>query len=74
VGLLASAWLVAAVRLGGAGLAAARPDAPWGPLEVVFPRFASTPGPYVLAASLGLVLLGLVAFEAWRARRRPARG
>lgn len=71
IGLAASTWLVVAVRLDHGGLAAARPNAPWGPLEVVFPLFAASPAPYVLAGALGAAVLIVVAVEVWRARRVP---
>jgi hypothetical protein len=70
-------WLVVAVRWGGAGLARDRPDAPWGPLEVVFPLYGDDPLPYVLAAVIAaaLALAFLVPPREWRrllSRKRAA--
>lgn len=64
IGLAASAWLYADVRLGHGGLVAPLPDAPWGPLERVFPLFThGSTYPFVLASALALVAAGLVARE-----------
>ena len=67
IGIAASVWLYAEVRLGDAGLAANVPDAPWGPLVHAFPLFA--PGatyPFVLAGALALAAAALVAHEVRR--------
>lgn len=72
VGIVASAWLYAETRWGGAGLAAGRPDVPWGPLEDVFPLFEEgNTGAFVLAGALagGLVALCLLA---WRHSRQSS--
>jgi hypothetical protein len=64
IGVAASVWLYFDVRLGGAGLVAGRPDAPWGPLDRVFPLF--TPGavyPFVLAAALAAAAAFLLALD-----------
>ena len=53
LGIVASAWLYADVRLGDGGLAADRPPAPWGPLEQLFPLYGREPLPYVLTAVAG---------------------
>ena len=71
-GIVASAWLYADVRWGGGGLAAGRPDAPWGPLEDVFPLFDDgNTGAYVVAGALAGVLAGLCLL-AWRHSRQSA--
>jgi hypothetical protein len=67
--LVASIWLYLDVRLGSGGLAAGRPDAPWGPLEAAFPYFGADPFPYVLAAAIGAALAALAAREALHWRR-----
>ena len=64
LGVLASAWVWLDVRLGGAALAIDRPNAPWGPLDVLFPFYGDSPLPYVLtgavaAAALVLLRIGL---------------
>lgn len=66
LGIAASIWIYIAVRFGDAALAAGRPDAPWGPLDVVFPRYGSSPLPYVVT------LLALAAIVALLARDRRA--
>ncbi|HEY0631196.1 MAG TPA: hypothetical protein VGC98_04005 [Thermoleophilaceae bacterium] len=64
IGVAASAWLYADVRLGDGGLVAPLPDAPWGPLERVFPLFThGSTYPFVLASALALVAAGLLACE-----------
>lgn len=67
--LVASAWTTVALRIGAGDLAGDRPNAPLGPLEVVFPSFGSGPGPYVLAAVVAAGLAGLLAADAVRSRR-----
>jgi hypothetical protein len=72
VGVVASGWLYAEARWGGAGLAAGRPDAPWGPLEDVFPLFEEgNTGAFVVA---GLLAVGLAALclLAWRHSRQSS--
>ncbi len=59
----ASLWLWLDVRLGDGGLAAGRPDAPFGPLTDVLPRFDDSAGPYVLAGAVGVALAALVVRE-----------
>jgi hypothetical protein len=72
IGVVASAWLYADVRWGGGGLAAGRPDAPWGPLEDVFPLFDDgNTGAYVVAGAIGGALVGLCLL-AWRHSRQSA--
>jgi hypothetical protein len=73
VGVAASVWLYLDVRLGG-GLAAGRPDAPWGPLESVFPLFDSSALPYALAAAAAVVAVALVLVDSrhWRRVAREA--
>jgi hypothetical protein len=70
VGVAASAWLYADVRLGGAGLVSGLPDAPWGPLERAFPLFTrGSTYPFVLAAALAAAALALLALD-YRQRAR----
>jgi hypothetical protein len=68
LGIAGSVWLYLAVRLGHAGLASGRPDAPWGPLVRVFPRFDGSPYPDAVAIAAGLLLLALAGWQArqWR--------
>ncbi len=72
-----SVWLYIAVRLGHWGLAAGRPNAPWGPLVHVFPRFDGSAFPDGVAIAAGVLLLALAWWQArqWRqvgALRYPA--
>jgi hypothetical protein len=70
IGVAASAWLVADVRLGHAGLVTGLPDAPWGPLESAFPLFVrGSTYPFVLAAVVTAVALALIAID-YRQRAR----
>jgi hypothetical protein len=68
IGVAASAWLYADVRAGDAGLAAVPPDAPWGPLEALFPLFDGSPLPNAVAAAAGAAALALLLVDArhWR--------
>jgi murein peptide amidase A len=50
IGVVASVWLYVDVRSGDGFLATGRPNAPWGPLEVVWPPFGDRVWPDVLAA------------------------
>ena len=70
-GVAASVWLYVDVRWGDGGLAAGRPDAPWGPLEAVFPLFDDSTVPYVVAGAIGAGLVALC-FLAWRNSRQSA--
>jgi hypothetical protein len=64
IGVAGSVWLYADVRLGDGGLAANVPDAPWGPLERVFPLFTQgSTYPFVLAGVLALAAAALLARE-----------
>ena len=72
VGVAASVWLYAAVRWGDSGLAANRPDAPWGPLEAIFPLYDGSALPYVVAGLIG-VALALAFFVPAREWRRLLR-
>ncbi|MEA2411566.1 MAG: hypothetical protein QOC77_2127 [Thermoleophilaceae bacterium] len=73
VGVVASVWLYADVRWGGGGLVANLPDAPWGPLERVFPLFSrGSTYPFVLAAVLVAAAAALLFRDARGWRRRPA--
>ena len=71
LGVVASVWLYVDVRWGDGGLAAGRPDAPWGPLEAVFPLFDDSTLPYVVAGAIGAGLAALC-FLAWRNSRQSA--
>jgi hypothetical protein len=74
IGIVASVWLYLDVRAGDAGLAAGRPDAPWGPLERAFPLFErGATYPFVLAATLAVGVAAFLVLD-WRraATRRPA--
>jgi hypothetical protein len=75
LGVVASVWLWIAVRWDGAGLAADRPRAPWGPLDAAFPLFAAGALPYVIAALIGVALAAVffVPERAWRQLLRRAR-
>jgi hypothetical protein len=73
IGVAASVWIYVAVRAGDAGWAADRPDAPWGPLTGLLPRFGGGAAyPYVLAGAIGLALVAAIAWsELRRSARRP---
>ncbi len=68
VSVAASTWLYLAVRLGSDGLVEPRPDAPFGPLTELFPRFGDSPWPYALAAGIAAALAALALLEIrnWR--------
>jgi hypothetical protein len=69
--LAASVWLYVEVRLGGGGLVIGRPDAPFGPLTEVFPRFTEgSVWPFVLAGLVAAALALLVALELRHSRQR----
>jgi hypothetical protein len=64
-----SAWLYADVRWGAGSLVTDRPDAPFGPLTDVLPRYSPGGGwPFWLAGAIGLATLALVLREARAAR------
>jgi hypothetical protein len=67
--LAASVWLYVDVRWGSGGLAAGRPDAPWGPLVKVFPSFDGSAYPTVVAIVAGVLIL-LVGWRDTRQWRR----
>lgn len=69
LGLAGSVWLWIDSRSGG-GLVDDRPDAPWGPLVDLFPRFHGGAWPYVLMAAVLLALAAPVAREEIELRRR----
>jgi hypothetical protein len=74
IGVAASVWLYVDVRWGGGGLVVGLPDATWGPLEWVFPRFSEgSTYPFVLAALLAVAAAALLARDARVWRRRPAK-
>ncbi|HWH43241.1 MAG TPA: hypothetical protein VNT32_00780 [Thermoleophilaceae bacterium] len=68
VGVASSVWLWLDVRLREGGLVGPLPDAPLGPLVDLLPLYDGSAGPLALAAAIGVVLAGLVALEARRAR------
>ena len=76
IGVAASVWVYLAVRLGDAGWVTGLPNAPFGPLTDLLPRFGHGRAyPIALAAVLGLALVALVASsELRRSRRVPAGG
>jgi hypothetical protein len=72
LGVAASAWLYVDVRFGEGGLAAGRPDAPWGPLERAFPLFEKgAVFPFALAAAAAATLVALLVLDG-RGRRQAA--
>jgi hypothetical protein len=73
VGVVASVWLYVDVRWGGGGLVVGLPNAPWGPLERLFPLFQrGSTYPFVVAGALALVAAALLVRDARTWRRRPA--
>ena len=72
--VLASAWMYVDVRLGDGGLAAGRPDAPWGPLVKAFPRFDGSAYPTTVAIAAGVLILLLFVYDARQWRRLTALG
>ena len=57
IGMIASVWLYVDVRWGDATIAAGRPDAPWGPLEVAWPDYSDGAAlPYVIAALVAVAV------------------
>ena len=70
IGFVGSIWLYADVRWDGGGFAAGRPDAPWGPLEDVFPLFREgSTVPFVIAGALGAALVALCFLAWWNSRQ-----
>ena len=69
LGVAGSVWLWIDTRSGG-GLMSDRPDAPWGPLVQVFPRFDGGIWPYALLAAVTLALAAPVVREELEVRRR----
>jgi hypothetical protein len=66
----ASAWLLIGLATGAAASLDAPPDAPWGPLTAVFPRWGSeSPWELVVTAAAGAGVLALLVRE-WRGGRR----
>jgi hypothetical protein len=62
--LAGSVWLYVDLRLAGGSFVTERPDAPWGPLEQLFPSFESDGGwAFWLAGAIGLVLAAVVVRE-----------
>jgi hypothetical protein len=74
IGAAASVWLYVDVRFGGGGLVAGRPDAPWGPLVKLFPRFDGSAYPIALTVAACALFLLLLWRDArhWRQLGAPA--
>jgi len=73
--LVASVWLVIDVHFGGGALAAARPDAPWGPLEALLPSFREdSAAPVAVVAATGLGVAALFGIDEVSRRRRELPG
>jgi hypothetical protein len=72
--IAASVWLFVDVRFGGGGLAAGRPDAPFGPLVKAFPRFDGSAYPTTVAICAGVVIAALFWRDARQWRRLAALG
>jgi hypothetical protein len=67
--LAGSAWLYVDVRWAGGSFVTGRPDAPFGPLEDVFPLFGPDGGwAYWLAGAIGVAIAALVVREARHSR------
>ena len=66
--VVASVWLWLDVRVGDGGLVDPRPDAPFGPLTALLPRFDDSPWPYALAALIGTLVAAGVTLELRRNR------
>lgn len=66
IGVAASAWLYVDVRLGDGGLAAERPDAPWGPLVHAFPLFDGSAWSNAVAVAIAA---GIALFVWWDERQ-----
>jgi hypothetical protein len=65
-----SAWVVIALRSGASGSWDTPPDAPWGPLVGVFPRWdTGSAWEVVVTAAVGVAVLALLLHE-WRGGRR----
>ena len=73
--VVASAWLYADLRWGGGAWIDARPDAPWGPLEALFPLFeeGSTVA-FLVAALLGALACAALFAAASGSRWRALKG
>jgi hypothetical protein len=70
IGLAASVWIYLDVRLGDGGLVLGLPDAPWGPLERVFPLFdGGAVYPFVLAALVAAAVAALLFADARHSRQ-----
>jgi 4-amino-4-deoxy-L-arabinose transferase-like glycosyltransferase len=69
LGIAGSAWLWVDARSGG-GLFQSRPDAPWGPLVDLFPRFHGDIWPYLLLAAVAAALAAPVVRQELEVRRR----
>jgi hypothetical protein len=69
IGVVASVWLYMDLRWGDATLVARRPNAPWGPLEVIWPDYRpGHAGPDVIAALVAIALAAafFVDVRVWR--------
>ncbi len=71
---VASVWLYVDVRFGSGGLAAGRPDAPWGPLVKVFPRFDGSAYATTVAVAAGVAIVLFFWRDARQWRRLVALG
>ena len=69
-----SVWLYVDVRFGSGGLAAGRPDAPWGPLVNVFPRFDGSAYATSVAIAAGVAIVVFFWRDARQWRRLVALG
>jgi hypothetical protein len=68
--LAGTAWLVIALRTGASASWDSPPDAPWGPLVAVFPRWdTGSAWEVVVTAAVGVAVLALLVRE-WRGGRR----
>jgi hypothetical protein len=71
IGVGASIWLWLDVRFGSAGLVHPLPDAPFGPLVDLLPRFTEgSTYPFVLAGALAVAAAAALAFDSHRRGRR----
>jgi hypothetical protein len=73
--LAGSIWTYVDIRWGAGSWIGERPDAPWGPLEAVFPLFEEgSTVPFVVAAVLGAAGLAALVAAASGPRWRALRG
>jgi hypothetical protein len=73
IGVAGSAWIFLDARLGHGALVVGRPDAPWGPLDRVFPLFErGSVYPFALAGALAVGAAALLWLDWHRAGTRTA--